>query len=176
VAIVHGPDCTWSSYARGLVSDESTPELSGSPGQDEPVLPAGATLRVHKALAIPMSEFTWRATTSGGPGGQHANRTLSRVEVQFDVGNSLTLGPRQRARLLSRYGPVVRAAASESRSQSRNRQAAFERLAVKLAEGLRVDPTRRPTRPTRGSQIRRVEAKRRRSETKRGRRSPTEDE
>ena len=136
----------------------------------------GATLRVHKALTIPMSEITWRATTSGGPGGQHANRTLSRVEVQFDVEGSASLGPRQRARLRERYGPVVRAAASESRSQSRNRQLALDRLAGRLADGLRVDPTRRPTRPTRGSQIRRVEAKRRRSETKRGRRSPTEDE
>ena len=140
---------------------------------DQPEADPALTVRVHKALALPMSEFTWRATTSGGPGGQHANRTLSRVEVQFEVADSLTLGPRQRARLLSRYGPVVRTAAAESRSQSRNRQAAFERMAEKLAEGLRVDPARRTTRPTRGSQIRRVEAKRRRSETKKGRRSPS---
>ena len=132
----------------------------------------GATLRVHKALTIPMSEITWRATTSGGPGGQHANRTLSRVEVQFDVAGSGSLGPRQRARLLERYGPVVRAAASESRSQSRNRQLALERLAGRLADGLRVDPTRHATKPTKGSQIRRVEAKRHRSEVKRRRRPP----
>ena len=96
----------------------------------------GTALRVHKALAIPMSEITWRATTSGGPGGQHANRTLSRVEVQFEIAGSAVLGPRQRARLLERYGPVVRAAASESRSQARNRQLALERLATRLAEGL----------------------------------------
>jgi ribosome-associated protein len=137
---------------------------------------AGATLRVHKGLAIPMSEITWRATTSGGPGGQHANRTLSRVEVQFDVAGSAVLGPRQRARLLARYGAVVRAGASESRSQSRNRQLALERLAARLAEGLRVDPTRRPTSPTKGSQVRRVEAKRHRAEVKKGRRSPNEDD
>jgi ribosome-associated protein len=133
-------------------------------------------LRVHKGLEIPLSEITWRATTSGGPGGQHANRTLSRVEVQFDVGASATLGPRQRARLLERFGPVVRTAAAESRSQARNRQAAFERLAARLDEGLRVDPTRRPTRPTKGSKIRRVEDKRRRSETKKQRRAPGADE
>jgi ribosome-associated protein len=133
-------------------------------------------MRVHKGLEIPLSEITWRATTSGGPGGQHANRTLSRVEVQFDVGASATLGPRQRARLLERYGPVVRTAAAESRSQARNRQAAFERLAARLDEGLRVDPTRRPTRPTKGSKIRRVEDKRRRSETKKQRRAPGADE
>ena len=130
-------------------------------------------LEVHKGLAIPLAEITWRATTSGGPGGQHANRTLSRVEVQFDVGASPTLGPRQRARLLERLGPVVRASASDSRSQTRNRQLALERLAAKLDEGLRVDPTRRPTRPTRGSKIRRVEEKRRRSETKQQRRAPS---
>jgi len=163
-----------------LVSDDSqTGEAgpagpSGAADDGVPAPSPGATLRVTKSLSIPLSEITWRATTSGGPGGQHANRTLSRVEVQFEPASSSALGPRQRARLLSRYGPVVRAAASESRSQSRNRQAAFERLAVKLAEGLRVDPTRRPTKPTKGSQIRRVEAKRRRSETKKGRRSPNE--
>jgi ribosome-associated protein len=131
-----------------------------------------ATLRVHSSLAIPMSEVAWRATTSGGPGGQHANRTLSRVEVSFEVATSPSLGPRQRARLLERYGPVVRAAAAESRSQARNRQMALERLAVKLAEGLRVDPARRPTKPTKGSQVRRVEQKRRRSQTKQQRRTP----
>jgi ribosome-associated protein len=136
----------------------------------------GATLRVNKSLSLPMSEITWRATTSGGPGGQHANRTLSRVEVQFDVNGSASLGPRQRARLLDRYGPVVRAAASESRSQARNRQLALERLSGRLAEGLRVDPTRRPTKPTKGSQVRRVEEKRHRSEVKRGRRTPDADD
>jgi ribosome-associated protein len=136
----------------------------------------GTTLRVNKGLTIPMSEITWRATTSGGPGGQHANRTLSRVEVQFDVAGSVSLGPRQRARLLERYGPVVRAAAAESRSQARNRQLALERLAGRLAEGLRVDPTRRPTKPTKGSQVRRVEEKRHRSQVKRQRRAPNESD
>jgi ribosome-associated protein len=133
-------------------------------------------LHVRKGLTIPLAEITWRATTSGGPGGQHANRTLSRVEVQFDVENSTSLGPRQRARLLERYGPIVRTSASESRSQARNRQLALERLASRLSEGLRVDPTRRPTRPTKGSQERRIESKRRRSETKRQRRIPGDDE
>jgi ribosome-associated protein len=102
------------------------------------------TLHVHRGLDIPLSEVTWRATTSGGPGGQHANRTLSRVEVSFDVNASATLGPRQRARLLERLGPVVRAAAADSRSQARNREQALARLATKLHDGLRVDPDRRP--------------------------------
>jgi ribosome-associated protein len=158
-------------YARSVVPDDPATDV-GEDG-DQAAGP-GALLRVHKALSIPMSEITWRATTSGGPGGQHANRTLSRVEVQFDVAGSTSLGPRQRARLLERYGPTVRAASSESRSQSRNRQVALERLAVKVAEGLRVDRTRHPTKPTRGSKIRRVEEKRQRAETKRRRRTPNE--
>jgi ribosome-associated protein len=155
--------------------DSDDPRSGADDGNEQEPVP-GSLLRVHTSLAIPMSEVGWRATTSGGPGGQHANRTLSRVEVQFDVTASSVLGPRQRARLLERYGPVVRAAASESRSQSRNRQLALERLAARIAEGLRVDPTRRPTKPTKGSQVRRVEAKRRRSETKARRRSPTDDD
>jgi ribosome-associated protein len=137
---------------------------------------AGTTVRVTKSLSIPLSEITWRATTSGGPGGQHANRTLSRVEVQFDIGASTALGPRQRSRLLERFGPVVRAAASDSRSQARNRQLALERLVTRLADGLRVDPARRPTKPTKGSQIRRVEEKRHRSEVKRRRQAPSADD
>jgi ribosome-associated protein len=137
---------------------------------------AEETLHVHRGLDLPLSEISWRATTSGGPGGQHANRTLSRVEVQFDVEASPTLGPRQRARLLQRLGPVVRASASESRSQARNRELALTRLATKLDAGLRVQPVRTPTRPTRSSQTRRVEGKRRRAETKRQRRPPREDD
>jgi ribosome-associated protein len=113
---------------------------------------------------------TTRCTYSG------ANRTASRVEVQFDVGASATLGPRQRARLLERIGPVVRASSSESRSQARNRELALERLAGKISAGLRVQPTRAPTRPTKGSQVRRVDAKRRRSQTKKRRRPPGEDD
>jgi len=149
----------------------------GPDPEHEPDGPEPSTsLRVRRGLSIPLAEVSWRATTSGGPGGQHANRTLSRVEVQFDVTASASLGPRQRARLLERYGPTVRAAASESRSQARNRQVALERLASRLDEGLRVDPTRRPTKPTKGSQLRRVEAKRRHAETKRQRRRPDSDD
>jgi ribosome-associated protein len=137
---------------------------------------AEETLHVHRGLDLPLSEISWRATTSGGPGGQHANRTLSRVEVQFDVEGSPTLGPRQRARLLQRLGPVVRASASDSRSQARNRELALTRLATKLDAGLRVQPVRTATRPTRSSKTRRVEGKRRRAETKRRRRPPREDD
>jgi ribosome-associated protein len=130
------------------------------------------TLHVRRGLDLPLAEISWRATTSGGPGGQHANRTLSRVEVQFDVEHSATLGPRQRARLLDRLGPVVRASASDSRSQARNRQLALERLATKLNAGLADQAPR----PTKGSQVRRVEQKRQRAQTKRTRRAPRPDE
>jgi ribosome-associated protein len=133
-------------------------------------------LHVRRGLDIPLSEITWRATTPGGPGGQHANRTMSRVEVQFDVTKSASLGPRQRARLLRRLGPVVRVTAADSRSQSRNRELALARLAARIEGGLRVEPVRTATKPTKSSQVRRVEAKRRRSEVKRGRRRPQEDD
>ena len=133
-------------------------------------------LHVRRGLDIPLSEITWRATTSGGPGGQHANRTMSRVEVQFDVATSAALGPRQRGRLLERLGPGVRASAAESRSQSRNRELALARLAARIDAGLRVDSVRTPTKPTKSSQVRRVEAKRRRGDVKRGRRPPREDD
>jgi ribosome-associated protein len=134
------------------------------------------TLHVRRGLDLPLSEVTWRATTSGGPGGQHANRTLSRVEVEFDVAASSVLGPRQRQRLLDRVGPVVRASAAESRSQARNRQVALERLAARIDAVLRVETPRRVTRPTKSSQVRRVESKRRRGEVKRSRRRPGDDD
>jgi ribosome-associated protein len=131
-------------------------------------------LVVSRSLAIPLAEIEWRATTPGGPGGQHANRTSSRVEVSFDVGRSPSLGPRQRARLIERLGPVVRAVAGDERSQARNRQLALERLAERIATALKVEAPRRPTRPTKGSKERRLQEKRRRSEVKRTRRAGPE--
>lgn len=126
-------------------------------------------LRVTRSLSIPLDELEWRFTTSGGPGGQHANRSSTRAEVLFDVESSPTLGPRQRARLLSRLGPVVRASAGEARSQARNREVALARLAGRLADGLAVPRTRVPTRPSAAAAARRLEQKRRRSELKRQR-------
>ena len=150
------PERTVYPYARPVAADDA--------------------LRVHRGLAIPLSEVEWRATTPGGPGGQHAYRTLSRVEVSFDVEASAALGPRQRARLLERVGPVVRASASESRSQARNRELALSRLAGKIDDALRVRPARTPTRPTAAATRRRVDDKRRRAETKRRRRPPGPDD
>ena len=128
-------------------------------------------LVVSRSCRIPLTELRWRFSRSGGPGGQHANTADTRVEVVFDVAGSPSLGPRQRQRLLEKLGPEVRAVASDERSQLRNRALALERLAARLADALHVEAPRRPTKPTRGSQVRRVEAKRQRSETKRLRRS-----
>jgi ribosome-associated protein len=132
---------------------------------------ADADLQVTRSCRIPLSELTWRFSRSGGPGGQHANTADTRAEVVFDVAGSPSLGPRQRERLLQKLGPEVRVVAADERSQVRNRQLALERLAERLREALKVEAPRRPTKPTRASQVRRVEGKRKRSETKRLRRS-----
>jgi ribosome-associated protein len=97
------------------------------------------------------------------------------VELRFDVASSPSLGPRQRARLLERLGPVVRVVADDHRSQARNRAVAFERLTARLAEGLRVDPPRRPTRPGAGAVRRRLEDKKKVGERKRDRRWRPDD-
>ncbi|HEY3702365.1 MAG TPA: alternative ribosome rescue aminoacyl-tRNA hydrolase ArfB [Acidimicrobiales bacterium] len=129
-------------------------------------------LRVTRTCAIPLGELEWRFSGAGGPGGQHANTANTRVEVRFDVASSPSLGPRQRARLLERLGPVVRVVASDERSQARNRQLALQRLATRLATALRVERRRMPTAPSSASKRRRLEHKRRRGEIKRQRRPP----
>lgn len=128
-------------------------------------------LVVSRSLRIPVAELEVRTGPSGGPGGQHANRSHTRVEVRFDIEASPSLGPRQRERLLERLGPTVRVVTDDHRSQARNRTLAFERLAGRLAAALRVDPPRRPTKPTRGSVERRLEEKRRQSTRKSDRKS-----
>lgn len=129
-------------------------------------------LRVSSSLRIPLAELEWRFSRSGGPGGQHANTADTRVEVRFDVDTSPSLGPRQRARLLEKLGPVVRVVVSDERSQARNRQLALERLAARLADALHIERPRRPTRPTKGAKERRLQAKRQQGERKRLRARP----
>lgn len=135
-----------------------------------------AELRIDERLSLPLTEIELRTSRSSGPGGQHANVTASRVEAVFDVESSQTLDDAQRTRLLERLGPVVTAVAQDARGQSRNRDLALERLAAKIAGGLRVQRKRRPTRPTRASRQRRLEQKRQRGERKRGRQRPSPDE
>jgi ribosome-associated protein len=133
-------------------------------------------LRVTSALSIPVDEIGVRFETSGGAGGQHANRSHTRVELQFDVLAGTTLSQVQRDRIVEKLGPVVRAGSADTRSQYRNRELALERLAEKLARALHVDPPRRATRPTRGSVVRRLDAKRQTGERKAMRRRPSADD
>ncbi len=135
----------------------------------------GSVVRVTSSLSIPMSELQFRFGPSGGPGGQHANKVNTRVELRFDVAGSPSLGPNQRARLIDRLGPEVRVVADDERSQIRNRQLAVERFRERVATGLHIDKPRRPTRPSRGAKERRLTAKRHLSERKRSRR-PDVDE
>jgi len=132
-------------------------------------------LRIDERLSLPLSEVELRTSRSSGPGGQHANVTASRVEAVFAVEDSESLSDVQRSRLLERLGPVVTAVAQDARGQARNRQLALERLAAKIAAGLRVSRKRRPTKPSRASRQRRLEQKRRTGERKRNRRPPAEE-
>jgi ribosome-associated protein len=132
-------------------------------------------LEIRPGVAIPMSEIELRTSRSSGPGGQHANVTASRVEAVFDVHASEALGDAQKARIAARLGPRVTAAAQDTRSQLRNRELALERLAQRLAHALEVRRPRTATRPTATSKRRRVDAKKRRGELKRGRRRPADD-
>lgn len=126
-------------------------------------------VRISRSCAIDEDELEWRFVASGGPGGQHANTSNTKAEVRFDIAASASLGPRQRARLLEKLGPVVRVAASDRRSQAQNRALALERLRTKLADALHVERPRHETKPSKGAKQRRVESKRKHSELKRSR-------
>jgi ribosome-associated protein len=145
----------------------------GQSGEDRAAGPE--TIRVTQSLRIPLSELQFRFSPSGGPGGQHANKVATRVELRFDVASSPSLGPYQRSRLLDKLGPEVRVVVDEQRSQLRNRQLAVERLRERLVAALHVDKTRRPTRPSKGAKERRLADKRRLSERKRARRPDLDD-
>ena len=118
------------------------------------------------------SEIELRTSRSSGPGGQHAQKSETRVEASFDVESSSALTDAQKRRVVAKAGPVLRAVAQDDRSQLRNRELALERLAAQLRDALRVQRTRRPTKPSRAAEEQRLAAKRQRSETKRLRRGP----
>jgi ribosome-associated protein len=132
-------------------------------------------LRVRGDTAIPLDEIEVRASRSSGPGGQHANKTSSRIEASFDVGASRTLTDAQKRRITSRLGPRVVAVAQDARSQARNRELALERLASRLSSALEVQRPRRATRPTKASVQRRLADKRRQTQRKDQRRPPRDD-
>jgi ribosome-associated protein len=135
----------------------------------------GESIPVTPSLAIPLSEVELRFSRSSGPGGQHAQRSETRVEAVFDVLASETLSETQRRRILERAGPFVRAVAQDERSQLRNRELALERLAAKLRAALRRERPRRATAPTPAAREERLAGKRRRSGVKRLRRPPAGD-
>jgi len=121
---------------------------------------------------VPLAEIELRTSRSSGPGGQHAQKSETRVEAVFDVEASTALSPAQRKRVVAKAGSVLRAVAQDERSQLRNKELAVERLTAALREALRVPRQRRPTTPTAASKERRLEEKKRRGETKRLRRPP----
>ena len=121
---------------------------------------------------LPLAEVELQVSRSSGPGGQHAQKTESRVEALFDVEASQALSAAQKRRVVARAGPVLRAVAQDERSQWRNRELAVERLVEALREALRVERPRKPTAPTAAARERRLEGKRRRSELKRLRQPP----
>src|SRR4029453_3104501 len=126
----------------------------------------GESIRVTRTVAIPVSEIELRFSRSSGPGGQHAQKTETRVEAIFDVEASSALTQAQKERVVRKEGPVLRAIAQDERSQSRNRELAIERLVAALRDALRVERRRRPTRPTAGSRAGRPAQKSRRRPTK----------
>jgi ribosome-associated protein len=135
-------------------------------------------LEVSPALTIPASELGWRFSRSSGPGGQHVNTSDSRVELFWNVGSSTALSDVQRVRLLTRLegrliAGVITVTASEQRSQLRNREIALAKLAGLVAEGIASEAARRrATKPTRGSNRRRLAAKQQRAATKQQRKRP----
>jgi ribosome-associated protein len=132
----------------------------------------GESIRVTRSVAIPRAEIELRFSRSSGPGGQHAQKTESRVEAVFDVEASTALTEVQKRRVLVKAGPVLRAIAQDERSQWRNRELAVERLVAALREALRVERRRVTTKPSKAARERRLEEKRRRGTTKRLRRPP----
>jgi ribosome-associated protein len=130
------------------------------------------SIQVTRSVSLPRNEIELRFSRSSGPGGQHAQKSDTRVEASFDVEASSALSHAQKRRVIAKAGPVLRAVAQDERSQWRNRELATERLVESLREALRVPRRRRPTKPTKASRERRLEAKRRRGDTKRLRRPP----
>ncbi len=130
------------------------------------------SIRVTRSVVLPVSDIDLRFSRSSGPGGQHAQRSETRVEALFDVVASTSLTDAQKRRVTAKAGPVLRAVAQDERSQWRNRELAVERLVEQLREALRVRRRRVPTKPPAAARERRLEDKRRRAEIKRSRRAP----
>ena len=133
---------------------------------------APESIQVTKSVAVPVSEIELRTSRSSGPGGQHAQKSETRVEAVFDVEASEALTDAQKRRVIAKAGPVLRAIAQDERSQLRNRELATERLVAALRDALFVQRRRVPTKPSAAAKARRVDEKKRRGEIKRLRRQP----
>lgn len=134
----------------------------------------GESIRVTRSVVLPLREIVLRTSRSSGPGGQHAQKSETRVEAIFDVEASEALTPAQKRRVIAKAGPVLRAVAQDERSQLRNRELAIERLVAALRAALHVERRRVATMPTKASRQRRLDEKRRRSQAKKLRRPPPE--
>jgi ribosome-associated protein len=132
----------------------------------------GDSIRVTRSVVLPLAEVGFRTSRSSGPGGQHAQKSETRVEAVFDVESSAALTEAQKRRVVAKAGPVLRAVAQDERSQLRNRELALERLVDRLRDALHVERRRVATKPTKAARERRLDAKRRRGETKKLRRPP----
>ena len=130
------------------------------------------SIRVTRSVVLPLGEIELRFSRSSGPGGQHANTAETRVEAVLDVEASSALSEAQKRRVTAKTGPVLRAIAQDERSQWRNRELAVDRLVAQLRAALKVERRRVATRPTAASRERRLETKKRRSQTKKLRRPP----
>ena len=135
---------------------------------------ASESIRVTRTVVVPPGEIKLRTSRSSGPGGQHAQKSETRVEAVFDVDASEALTPAQKRRVIAKAGPVLRAVAQDERSQLRNRELAIERLVAALRAALYVERRRVPTKPTAASRERRRQEKQRRADVKRLRRPPAE--
>ena len=135
--------------------------------------PGSVPIEINPSLEIPDAELDWKYTTSGGPGGQHANKASTRVQLSWSVVDSDALTDKDRTRLLSKLGDVVRVDVDDHRSQLRNKDIAAERLAEKVKAALVRKRLRKATKPSRGAQRRRLESKKRRGQKKELRKKPT---
>jgi ribosome-associated protein len=133
------------------------------------------SIRVTRSVSLPVSEIELRVSRSSGPGGQHAQKTETRVEALLEIQSTTALTETQKRRVIGRAGPVLRAVAQDERSQLRNRELAIERLVDKLRAALAVPRRRVPTTPTAAARERRLEEKKRRSRVKDLRRPPGEE-
>ena len=137
--------------------------------------PEGAIV-VTRTVTVPASELTWRYSASGGPGGQHANTANTKAEVVWNIETSDAVNETQRSRLIEKLGPVLRIAVTDERSQLRNRNIAEQRFKERVARALVIERPRKPTKPSKGANERRMRAKSEQSERKVGRRATSRDD